>query len=197
MSLYGMVAWAPEYLRRSFGIGTAQGGYQIGLVLFVMGTAGVIAGGVISDHLLRRGVASARLVVLASAGVLAAPFLFYFNFAASAQAALTCIGCSTFFLAMLTSCGPLGVQELYPATCRAQGAAVFQLLVTFMGLGAGPAAIAMTSDSLLSAPHSLGAALGIVTPVWALAATVAALAGMSSYGAAIHRAAAPVASASA
>ncbi len=57
---------------------------------------------------------------------------------------------------MLTSCGPLGVQELYPARCRAQGAAVFQLLVTLMGLGAGPAAIAAASDYLLQPAHELG-----------------------------------------
>jgi MFS family permease len=165
------------------------GGYQIGIVLLVFGTCGVIAGGVLSDHLLRRGIAAARLIVLASAGVLAAPCLVSFSFASSVEAALAGIACSTFFLAMLTSCGPLGVQELYPSGSRAQGAAVFQLLVTLLGLGVGPAAIAAASDHLLTPAHELGPALGLVPPIWAIAATVAALVGMSSYGSAVRRAA--------
>ena len=189
MALYGVVSWAPEYLRRTFGIETAQGGYQIGVVLILLGTAGVIAGGVISDQLLRHGVASARLIVLASAGALASPALIYFNFALSPHAALTCIGCATFFLAMLTSCGPLGVQELYPSQCRAQGAAVFQLLVTLMGLGAGPAAIALTSDHLTHHAQPLATALGIVTPLCAFVAAGVAVVGISSYGKAVRRAA--------
>ena len=189
MALYGMVAWAPEYLRRTFGIDIAIGGYEIGVVLIVFGTCGVIAGGVLSDRLLRRGIAAARLIVLACAGALAAPCLVFFSFASSAQAALVCIACSTFFLAMLTSCGPLGVQELYPSRARGRGAAIFQLIVTLMGLGGGPAAIAAASDFLLEPAHRLGPALGLVTPIWAIAATVAALAGISSYGAAVSRAA--------
>jgi MFS family permease len=189
MALYGMVAWAPEYLRRTFGVDTSVTGYQIGLALIVFGTCGVIAGGVLSDHLLRRGIAAARLIVLAAAGVLACPCLLYFSFASDAKTALACIACSTFFLAMLTSCGPLGVQELYPSRCRAQGAAVFQLLVTLMGLGAGPAAIAAASDYLLQPAHDLRLALGLVTPIWAIAGAAAAFAGMSSYGSAVSRAA--------
>ena len=189
MALYGMVAWAPEYLRRTFGVGITMAGYEIGIVLIVFGTCGVIAGGMLSDHLLRRGVTAARLIVLACAGALASPCLAIFAFAASAKTALACIACSTFFLAMLTSCGPLGVQELYPSRTRGRGAAVFQLIVTLMGLGGGPAAIALVSDFLLQPAHRLGPALGLVTPIWAIAATVAALAGVSSYGAAVSRAA--------
>jgi len=188
MALYGMVAWAPEYLRRAFGVETAVGGYEIGIVLAVFGTSGVIAGGVLSDRLLRRGIAAARLIVLACAGALACPCLVSFYFVSNVQAALACIACSTFFLAMLTSCGPLGVQELYPSRSRGQGAAIFQLLVTLMGLGVGPAAIAAASDYLVQPAHQLGPALGIVTPIWALAAVAAALSGMSSYGAAVSRA---------
>lgn len=188
MALYGMVAWAPEYLRRTFGVEIAVGGYEIGIVLIVFGTSGVIAGGVLSDLLLRKGFAAARLIVLASAGVLASPSLVSFYFVSTVEAALACIACSTFFLAMLTSCGPLGVQELYPANNRGQGAAIFQLLVTLLGLGTGPALIAAASDYLVQPAHQLGPALGIVTPIWALAAAAAALFGMPSYGAAAARA---------
>jgi MFS family permease len=189
MALYGMVAWVPEYLRRTFGVDIAMAGYETGMVLMALGTCGVIAGGVLSDHLLRRGVTAARLIVLASAGVLACPFLICFSFASHSQTALACLAFATFFLAMLTSCGPLGVQELYPASARGRGAAIFQLLVTLMGLGGGPAAVAAMSDFVLHPAHQLGPALGIVTPIFAIAAVVAALAGISSYGDAVIRAA--------
>ncbi len=90
---------------------------------------------------------------------------------------------------VLTDGGPLELDIPYPSRCRAQGAAVFQLLVTLMGLGAGPAAIAAASDYLLQPAHELGPALGLVTPIWAIAGAVAALMGTSSYGATVRRAA--------
>ncbi len=74
MALYGMVAWAPEYLRRTFGVETSVAGYQIGLVLVrVRDLRGRRRQCVLSDHLLRRGIAAARLIILAAAGVLASP----------------------------------------------------------------------------------------------------------------------------
>jgi MFS family permease len=189
MALYGMVAWAPEYLRRTFGVDLAAAGYETGMAIMVFGTCGVIAGGVISDRLLRRKIMAARLIVLAGAGVLACPFLTLFSCASHSQTAVACLACSTFFLAVLTSCGPLGVQELYPSRSRGQGAAIFQLLVTLMGLGVGPAAIATTSDFVLHPAHRLGPALGLVTPIFAIAAAVVALVGISSYSEAVIRAA--------
>jgi MFS family permease len=182
MALYGVGAWAPEYLRRTFAMDVSAAGFAVGVSLMVSGTCGVLVGGLLSDVLLRRGIAAARLVVLAGASVFSCPCLTAFSVASSSTLALVWLTFSAFFLAMLTSCGPLGVQELYPPQIRGQGAAVFQFLVTLMGLGGGPAIIAATSDFVLHPAHQLGPAMRVTMPVLALAAAVSALAGMSSYG---------------
>ena len=189
MALYGVATWAPEYLRRTFGVDVSIGGYAVGVSVMVSGTCGVVIAGLLSDRLLRRGLAAARLMVLAGAGVFSCPCLILFSSAASLTMALAGLSGAVFFLAALTSCGPLGVQELYPPRLRGQGAAAFQFLVTLLGLGGGPALIAAVSDFVLHPTHQLGPAMGITTPILALLAGLAALAGMSSYGRTVERAA--------
>ena len=189
MALYGVAIWAPEYLRRAFDVEVSVGGYAVGVSVMVSGTCGVVIAGLLSDWLLRKGIAAARLVVLAGASVFSCPCLLLFSSAASLTLALVWLSGSVFFLSMLTCCGPLGVQELYPPRLRGQGAAIFQFLVTLLGLGGGPAIIAAVSDFVLHPAHQLGPAMGITTPILVLAAGVAALAGMSSYGRAVGHAA--------
>lgn len=189
MALYGVATWAPEYLRRAFDVEVSVGGYAVGVSVMVSGTCGVVIAGLLSDWLLRKGIAAARLVVLAGASVFSCPCLLLFSSAASLTLALVWLSGSVFFLSMLTCCGPLGVQELYPPRLRGQGAAIFQFLVTLLGLGGGPAIIAAVSDFVLHPTHQLGPAMGITTPILVLAAGAAALAGMSSYGRAVGHAA--------
>ena len=190
MALYGVASWAPEYLRRAFAVDVSVGGYAVGVSVMVSGTCGVVIAGLLSDRLLRQGIAAARLMVLAGASVFSCPCLLLFSSAASLTMALVWLSGSVFFLSMLTCCGPLGVQELYPPRLRGQGAAIFQFLVTLLGLGGGPAIIAAVSDFVLQPAHQLGPAMGITTPVLVLAAGAAALTGMSSYGRAVGHAAA-------
>lgn len=188
MALYGVAAWAPEYLRREFAMDISLAGSAVGVSVTIFGTSGVVVAGMLSDALLRRGMAAARLAVLAGASLLACPCLILFPMAASPTLALVWLRLALFFLAMLTSCGPLGVQELYPPEVRARGAAVFQFLVTLLGLGGGPAVITATSDFVLHPAHQLGPAMSLTTPVLALAAAAAALAGLPSYARHVARA---------
>ena len=189
MALSGVATWAPEYLRRAFDVDVSVGGYAVGVSIIVSGTCGVVIAGLLSDRLLRQGIAAARLVVLAGASVFSCPCLLLFSSASSLTLALVWLSGSVFFLSMLTCCGPLGVQELYPPRLRGQGAAIFQFLVTLLGLGGGPAIIAAVSDFVLQPAHQLGPAMGITTPILALAAGASALAGMSAYGRAVGHAA--------
>jgi MFS family permease len=189
MALYGVATWAPEYLRRTFDVDVSVGGYAVGVSVMVSGTCGVVIAGLLSDRLLRQGIAAARLVVLAGASVFSCPCLLLFSSAASLAMAVVWLSGSVFFLSMLTCCGPLGVQELYPPRLRGQGAAIFQFLVTLLGLGGGPALIAAVSDFALQPAHQLGPAMGITTPILAFAAGACALAGMSAYGRAVGHAA--------
>lgn len=187
MALYAELAWAPEYFKRTHGLATGQSSMTIGLLVLLFGTAGVLAGGLISDRLLARGIISARLIVLASAALCAMPFTGLFALAQSPMLAFTGFGGSIFCLAMLTICGPTGVQELNPPELRGVGAALFQFIVTLVGLGVGPTLVAVVSDGLNSNGTHLNLALGLTVPAMCFAAGVIALVVRNAYAAAAKR----------
>jgi MFS family permease len=188
MALYAVVAWSPEYFRRTFDVSVRTAGIWIGTIICVFGTCGVVGGGLASDRLLRRGVKAARLKTIAAAAAMAAPCLYAFSTAYRADIATGWLAMSVLLLAVLTACGPLGVQELYPSRLRGQGAACFQLVVTLIGLGVGPTAVALVSDSGSWGTRSLGIALSRTAPVMALAAAGIALAGTKFYAITVARA---------
>ena len=187
MALYGVVSWAPEYLRRAFHLSAADSGLMTGSIVLVFGTFGVVSGGYAADYLLNRDVKSARLLVLAVAGLVAAPCLAACFLAPTLPLVLAGLALSIASLSMLTACGPLGVQELYPPDFRGRGAAIFQLVVTLLGLGVGPSLIALISDTLFFSHGGLGAALAASTPVMTVIAGLCALAGLRSYVTAADR----------
>ncbi len=188
MALYAVVAWSPEYFRRAFGMDAMTSGVRIGLVVGLCGTCGVVGAGVLSDWLVRHGVRAARLKVLAAASATACPSLWLFPMMQQPDSALAWLGISVLLLAALTSCGPLGVQELYPPHLRGRGAATFQLMVTLIGLGVGPTVVAVVSDHLVLSTHVLGRALSMTTPAMVGVACAAAMFGLRSYAVATDRA---------
>lgn len=187
MALYAELAWAPEYFRRAHGLATGQSSITIGLLVLVFGTAGVLAGGFLSDRLLARGVISARMIVLAAAALCALPFASLFALAPSPVSGFVGFAGSMFFLAMLTICGPTGVQELNPPELRGVGAALFQFIVTLVGLGVGPTLVAVVSDGMKGDGTHLARALALTVPVMCCAAAGVAFAGRNAYTSAAQR----------
>ena len=181
MALYGLVAWAPEFLRRTYDVPASTSGIRVGAVVGIAGVLGVISGGLISDWLIARGNRAARMVTLLGAALLAMPFAAALAHAQSAEQALVLMAGATFFFAMLTVVGPTGIQELYPPHLRGFGAALFQLVVTLVGLGAGPTIVALVSEHVLQSESRLGESLAYALPIMSLAAAGFAALGMRSY----------------
>jgi MFS family permease len=73
--LNGLGFWGVEYFKRVFGLSASQAGAYA--VLFGLGAAvGVVAGGFVSDRLLRRGIINARVYVVAFSSMLATALFF-------------------------------------------------------------------------------------------------------------------------
>lgn len=181
MALYSMLAWAPEYFRRSFGLDPARAGLTIGGTVAVCGTLGVILSGVLSDRLLARGIASARMLVTALAGILACPTGLAFALAPSLDFATFWMGATVFLVATLTVCGPTGAQDLYPARLRGMGSALMSFVVTLLGLGVGPTCVAAIGDYLLRDEAKLYQALALTLPVMTAGAAIVALTGRTAF----------------
>ena len=143
---YGLAAWVPSVLERSFGFALIERGQFLASLFIVGGTAGVFAGGWLADRLgqgdrrwYARLPAIAWLItgptfaigLLARDPWVAWPFLLIPN-------ALNILWL-----------GPVNtaVQHLVPQPMRATAAATFLLINNLIGLGVGPTLIGFLSDA--------------------------------------------------
>lgn len=181
MSLYAVLGWAPEHFRRTFGEAASVSGMAIGLLVIIAGTAGVLAGGILSDALLRRGVGAARLLVLAGASLLAIPAALLFALAADPGSALAAMAIAILFISTLSSVGAAGMQELVPARLRGTGGAIYQLVANLFGLGLGPTIVALVTDFGFGEDDRLYASLAVTVPIMLALAAATALAGLGPY----------------
>jgi MFS family permease len=181
MLFYGTGAWVPEFLRRTYGLPIAQGGLWFGCVTVAAGTLGVLAGGAISDRMLRAGRTDARLRVTGLAALSALPFAAAFPQAATPALALLLAGGMIFFTAAISTTGSTGVQELAPARMRGTASAVYLFVFNGIGLSLGPTVFALLTDRVFGDEALLWRALAIGAPTLAILAALAAFAGLRPY----------------
>jgi len=144
---YGGVQWFPAFMARSHGVTLKEIGMTYGLVILVSGVIGVIAGGILSDRLVRRNV---RWLALYPAVITLV------NLPISLCAVLTRSYTTLLGLLFVSSVfGNLilpGVLAALHAVIkpgeRALGIAVCFLFVNLIGMGLGPIAVGAISDLL-------------------------------------------------
>lgn len=144
---YGIAQWTPTFFIRSHGMGTAELGLYLGLVIGVSGVIGMFAGGWLAEKL---GRINARWYVLvpAIALLISAPFYVAAYFAPTAGLALVALTIPSILNSAYV--GPVfaSVQSLSPASMRALSAALLLLMMNLIGLGLGPQAVGFLSDLL-------------------------------------------------
>jgi len=174
---YGLLAWTPSVLERSFGLQLVERGQFLASVLAIGGTAGIFAGGWFADRL---GVADrrwyARLPAIAwliTAPTFAAGFLSP-NLWLAWPLLLIPNALNILWLGPVTT----AVQHLVPRPMRATASASFLLINNLIGLGVGPYLIGAISDALKSSygAESLRYAAVGVTAFYLLAAFLMLLA---------------------
>jgi len=144
---YAVVNFFPSYVVRSFGMGLAELGFWLGIIVGIAGGVGYFGGGVIADKLGRKSRRkSFNFLALASL----VSMLFYVTVFLAQS--------SGWALAMLVL--PTGLANLYLATVLAQAqslvslrmravaSALVLLLINVIGLACGPLLTGMLSDAL-------------------------------------------------
>ena len=179
---YGMTAWYPTLLIRNFGLSPGEAGRYLGLIFLILGSAGSITGGLLSERMALRGRrdANLRVVAIAAAGtaipatlaplmpghwtvlLLFAPACFCFN---------SYFGCSVAALQLAT-----------PPRLRATNSALFLLANALIGLATGSAIIPLLDKWLFSGGGNIGASLALVAAIAGAAAAAIASAGCRAYG---------------
>jgi MFS family permease len=161
---FGLGAWAPSYFIRDHDWSPETVGNALGPVVMFAGLGGVVAGGILVQHFMQRGVEDASLRIAMLAIGLALPFAIFFPRMESADAALA-------LLTMLIFLGNIPVGStvstfplITPNRMRAQVLAIYLLVANLLGYSAGPTLIAWTTDKVFGDPKAIGRSLGIAPP---------------------------------
>jgi MFS family permease len=161
---FGISAWAPSYFIRVHEWSQIDVGTYFGPVVMVAGTTGVVAGGVVAERLLAKGVSDATLRVPLIAIGLALPLSIAFPLASSPGIALALLA-----LVILLGTVPFGAGVstfplITPNRMRAQVVAVYLLIANLLGFSAGPVLIAAITDNVFADPTAIGSSLALAVP---------------------------------
>lgn len=177
----GFVMWYPTFLIRIHGFSMSQAGYSFGLLFGIFGTLGVLCGGWLAGHWVRKGHADAnmRVMVFATAFSLI-PYIIGPQMP-SANWAMGFMAVSIFATQMIASVSVASTQLITPNQIRAQASAIFLLLINFIGFGLGGTLIAFFTDFLFAndsaLPNSMSLAAVLIVP----ASMIAYWKGMPGY----------------
>ena len=171
---YGSSAWIPTFYIRTYGWDAGQVGVVYGSVVAVCGCLGILSGGRLADWLRRRGQDDANMRVGWYAAVGALPSVALFPLVNDPWLATALLVPSVFFLSMPFGVAPAAIQELMPNSMRGQASAIYLFVITLIGLGLGPTAVALVTDFVLGDPAALRyslagvSSLAVLSSIWLL-----------------------------
>ncbi|WP_278069465.1 spinster family MFS transporter [Brevundimonas sanguinis] len=156
---YAIAIWTPAFFLRHHHWSIGQVGLVLGVILLTAGPLGAIAGGVLTDAWLKRGIKDAylrvgSLICVAQLGAVALMVL-------SPSPILGVIGAALAIVTMAATAGPAGaaLQQLTPATLRGQAGAFYTLVANLLGLSLVPLLVGLSTDRLFVDPSKVGLSL--------------------------------------
>jgi MFS family permease len=162
---FGTVAWMPSYFMRVHHWASHDIGYVYGLMLAFLGAAGVLAGARFAEWLERFGYKDvyfrAPMISIAATAIPAAlaPLM------PTASGALAVLVLSTFLSSFPVALISAALQVITPNRLRGQVVAIFLFVANLLGVGLGPAFVAMITDYVFHNEHAVGYSISVATIV--------------------------------
>ncbi len=169
---YGSAAWIPTFFIRTYGWDASQVGIVYGSIVAVFGCLGIVCGGRLADRLVKRGHSDANMRVGLIAALGALPLVVLFPLMGNALWASILLAPTVFFLSMPFGVAPAAIQEIMPNSMRGQASAIYLFVITLIGLGIGPTAVALVTDYVFADDQALRYSLLIVTTLAVLGSVV-------------------------
>ena len=177
---YGGAAWIPEFFSRTFGWDRAHIGLVYGAMVCTSGALGIVAGGRIADALRKRGYKDSGMRV----GIVAALLGLAFNavyVVDDINWVVALMAIKVFFVAMPFGVAPAAIQEIMPNQMRGQASAIYLFVITLIGMGIGPTAVAMVTQFIFGEDNMLRYSIFAVTSVALVLAAVLLTLGLKHY----------------
>ena len=184
---YGSAAWIPTFFIRTYGWDAGQVGIVYGSIVAVFGCLGIVFGGRLADRLARRGRDDANMRVGLYAAIGALPFVLAFPLMPDALWASVLLAPAVFCLSMPFGVAPAAIQEIMPNSMRGQASALYLFVITLIGLGIGPTAVALVTDFVFADDNALRYSLLIVTALAVLSSIILLARGLAPYRDSVER----------
>ena len=161
---FGVNAWVPSFLGRTYGWSPQQIGAVFGPMVIVLSATGVIAGGWICNWMMARGWSDANLRLPIAAALIGLLFGALFPQMPSGEAAMAMLAPALFFGSMPFGAGTAALPIIAPNRMRAQIVALYLLVANLFGYTLGPTSIALVTDYVLGDPALIRHAMSMVLP---------------------------------
>lgn len=178
---YGLTAWYPTLLIRTFALTPGQASLRLGLILLLLGSLGSLAGGFAAERLSLRGVRDANLRVVMIVALLCLLPAVLAPLMPSPALLLIFFGLLTLFFNSYFGCSLAAIQLATPPSMRATGAALFLLANSLVGLSLGTAIVPLIDSVIFGGHGQIGPALAAVGLSATIFAALAAWSGLRSY----------------
>lgn len=153
----------------------------------MFGCLGIVFGGRLADWLAKHGRDDANMRVGLYAAVGALPFVVAFPLMGDALWACVLLAPAVFFLSMPFGVAPAAIQEIMPNSMRGQASAIYLFVITLIGLGLGPTAVALVTDFVFADDNALRYSLLIVTALAVCCSIVLLWKGLHPYRESLQR----------
>lgn len=143
-------SWGAAMFSRTWGWSAPQYGKMVGIMFLVVGPVTVNFAGWLSDHLLKKGIVDAPLLIplmgvpIMLAGAVIWPLM------PTAELAIIVMGITMIGVALASATGTTALLNIVPANIRGQTIAVYYMTISFFGLGFGPTTIGLLNDHVFS-----------------------------------------------
>lgn len=172
---FSILAWFPTHLIRSYGLSATSAGYAFGIAGVLASLAGGLLLPFISRRLTARGRADAPLTIAMFVAILSTPLLVLALLAPTAEIAMAAVIVPLVLQMGLGILMAATAPLLAPASVRAQVVATYYLVLTLVGLGAGPTLVAWIAEHVAFAGGSVAVALATITLLFAPVQVLAVL----------------------
>jgi MFS family permease len=143
---YASLAWIPTFLIRTYGWSAGKAGLVFGAEISLFSSLGILAGGWLCDSLARQGHRDAHFRVGLTVCVLVLLPTFFYPLMRSSTLALILLVPFAFLHSAMYGVAPAALQQVVPNEMRAQISALYLFVVSLVGLGVGPTAVALMTD---------------------------------------------------
>ncbi|MEY3137747.1 MAG: hypothetical protein RL580_1479 [Pseudomonadota bacterium] len=163
--------WIPAHLLRVHELSPLQVAFSYGPIMFVAGSLGILAGGVLADRWRSAGRADAELQVVLCGALALGPLVIAAFQLRDATLAIALLAPLLFVTSFPFGAASAALQMVTPNRFRARTSAIYLLVINLLGIGLGSSAASFVSDVVLKDEQRIGDG---VTAVAAIAAPLAA-----------------------